>query len=117
MSSDRKKLVAKLDKVFSEYIRKRDGNRCVTCGSLERPTCGHVFSRSSYSTRWDEQNAWCQCWGCNYKHEFDPYPLTEYARKTLGQELYDEVHLRYNTPHKFKDFEIQEMIDKFKSMI
>ena len=33
--SDRKKLVAKLDKVFSEYVRKRDGYRSVVSGSTD----------------------------------------------------------------------------------
>jgi hypothetical protein len=112
--SGRKALVKKLDKVFSEYIRARDKNKCVTCGSLERPTCGHIFSRSAYSTRWDDENAFCQCWGCNYKHEFDPYPLTEYARAVHGKKKYDAVHLRYNTPHKFPDYELEEMIEEYK---
>lgn len=113
---ERQKLVAKLDKVFSEYIRARDDGKCVTCGSTERPTCGHIFSRSAYSTRWDPDNAFCQCWGCNYKHEFDPYPLTEYAREFHGKKKYDEVHRRYNTPRKFPDYELEEMIEKFTQM-
>jgi hypothetical protein len=115
-ASGRKALVKKLDTVFSEYIRARDKGRCVTCGSLERPTCGHIFSRSAYSTRWDEENAFCQCWGCNYKHEFDPYPLTEYAREYHGQDKYDEVHRRYNTTHKFSDDDLKQLIEKYKEL-
>lgn len=117
--TDRQKAVKKLDDAFSLYIRARD-ERCVTCGSFDRPTCGHVFTSMAFSTRWDEENAYKQCWPCNFKHEFDPYPLTEFTRKHLGQEKYDALHLRYQTTKKYKTFELDELrqyyIDKRKQL-
>lgn len=114
--SKRKSLVKKLDVLFSLYIRARDGY-CVTCGSVEAPTNGHLFTSMAYSTRWDEENCWQQCWGCNYKHEFDPYPFTEFVRRKLGQKKYDALHLRYSTPRKYKDFELQELVEHYKNVL
>lgn len=97
--------------MFSEYIRARDP-ACVTCGSIEKPTCGHVFSRVAYSTRWDERNAGRQCWPCNFKHEYDPYPLTEWARAVLSEEGYKQLHRDYLAPRKFSDAELKELMER-----
>ena len=57
-------LVAKLDKVFSRYIRLRDAMpngyfRCISCGQIKpygQADCGHYHSRRHMSTRLDEDN-------------------------------------------------------------
>lgn len=110
--SPRKTAVAKLDRVFSLYIRARDG-ACVQCGTTAQLTCGHVFSRVAFSTRWDEENAYGQCASHNMRHEFDPYPFLEYARERLGQQGYDDLHLRYTQPRKFTTAELLELVDYF----
>jgi hypothetical protein len=68
----RSKLIKKLDKVFSLYIRlrfaKNEIAQCFTCGKKDhykRLQCGHFQSRKYYSTRWDEINCQVQCAGCN----------------------------------------------------
>ena len=68
-----KKAIAKLDAVFSQYIRLRDSNehgigRCITCGRFKfwkEADCGHYIKRQHYSTRWDEKNCSLQCKACN----------------------------------------------------
>ena len=65
-------LVAKLDKVFSRYIRLRDCMpngyfRCISCGKIkpyEQADCGHFHSRRHMSTRFDEDNAHAECRYC-----------------------------------------------------
>lgn len=110
--SPRKNAVTKLDRVFSLYIRARD-KHCVVCGTEQNLTCGHVFSRVAYSTRWDEQNAYGQCAGCNMRHEHDPYPFLEWTREKLGTSGYDALHLRYSQPVKFTTPELLELVDYF----
>lgn len=111
--SERKKLVKKLDKVHSEYIRKIYGSMCVVCGSTERVGCGHVFSRGSYSTRWDViegGNCYPQCWRCNYRHEFDPYPYINWFIEKFGKEKLDRLHARHKAIAKFKDSDLRNLI-------
>jgi hypothetical protein len=115
----RKALVKKLDKVCSMYIRARDG-KCVICGSTDKLTNGHLFSRTSYSTRWDSVkggNNHCQCWGCNYRHEFDSYQYNRWYISKFGQAKWEKLHQRYKAVKKFKDFELQEMIDDFEQKL
>ena len=68
----RKSIVAKLDKEFSLYIRRRQSVngivKCFTCGKSDHwqnMDCGHFQSRKHYATRWDEKNCQVQCKGCN----------------------------------------------------
>ena len=113
----RKTLVRNLDKAVSEYIRNRD-EYCVVCGSPKNLTNGHLFSRIAYSTRWDvsaDGNNHCQCLSCNFKHEFDPYPFSEWYRQKFGEEKYHELHRRYKTVRKFKNYELEELLDEIKS--
>lgn len=114
-SRARKTLVRALDKAFSEYIRARDG-KCVTCGSKSNLTCGHLFSRVSYSTRWNPKNAFCQCWACNFKHEYDAYPLMVYAINHLSKDEVDAMHQEYSRPIKYKDYQLEEMTEHYKKL-
>lgn len=112
----RKGLVRNLDKELSLHIRQRDG-RCVICGSTESLTNGHLFSRQSYSTRWDyseDGNCHTQCLKCNLSHEYDPYPFTSWYIKKFGLDKYDELHRRHKTILKLKDFQLQELLNKIK---
>ena len=111
--SQRKKLVAELDRVFSLYIRKRD-KCCVLCGTTERLQCGHLFSRTAYSTRWHAANAHGQCAKHNLMHEHDAYPYHTWYINAFGREAFDELHEIYATPRKFTDEELTEMITHFK---
>lgn len=114
--SPRKKLVRKLDSVFSAYIRQRD-QRCATCPQTQNLTNGHLFSRASYSTRWDEQNCHAQCSGCNYRHEFDPVPFHKFFIRQFGQYAFDELYRKYRETKKFSNSDLVELIEKYEELI
>lgn len=105
----RKLLVRNLDRIFSLYIRKVYTS-CVNCGTTESLTCGHLFSRIAYSTRWDELNCTTQCMSCNMRHEYDSYPLTSWFLDKYGREAYDQLHFKHRKTHKFSNADLQELI-------
>ena len=107
-STSRQSAVRALDKAFGDYIKARDGV-CVICGTDKNLTCGHLFTRAAYSTRWNPNNAFCQCSSCNLRHEYDFYPLDSYARARHGNEAIDELHVVHKTPMKFKTYQLEEM--------
>lgn len=111
----RKKLVSKLDKIFSEYIRNRDGI-CVQCGSINNLTCGHLFSRINYSTRWDEENCWCQCCGCNLRHEHEFEPFRRFVEGKIGRDKYDLLYQRHIQISKIRDYQLEEKIKYYQSL-
>ena len=113
----RKTLVRNLDKAVSEFVRKRD-KACVQCGTTQRLGCGHIFTRKNYSTRWDisgDGNCHTQCWPCNYSHGSDQWPYFKWYIEKFGQEAFDELRFRHKQTRKFKNFELQGLLDEIKS--
>ena len=98
------------DIYFSRFIRLRD-KECIRChksGDGEHGIiglqCSHFFSRRKQSVRYDEQNADSLCPGCHKKWELDKNgEYKEYKIKQLGQQGFDLLELRANTPDKTID--------------
>lgn len=116
----RKTLITKLDKVFSEYIRRRYAKNeiatCVTCGKKDhwkKLQAGHFMSRKHYATRWDEDNVEVQCSACNVFRYGEQYLFAKY----LGTEKADMLLTKSRETVKFPDWEIQEMIELYKNKI
>jgi len=112
----RKTLVRNLDNAVSRYIRDRDGC-CVQCGTTERLNNGHIFTRKNYSTRWDisdDGNCHTQCWPCNYSHGSDQWPYFKWYIDKFGQEKFDELRRRHKTIRKFKNFDLEELLEEIK---
>jgi len=113
MSKERKKLIKKLDDVFSLYVRERDNYKCITCG-VDKNThviqCGHLFSRISHSTRWSEKNAFAQCSGCNMKHEHDFEPYRRAWLEKYSQEEYDILYAKFSGTTKYNDIDLKYLI-------
>jgi len=88
-----------LDKLFSQYIRLRDGGVCQRCGGKGNQT-SHFYSRAKRSLRWDDSNACLLCFGCH--HYFHAYPLehVEFWKHRLGEEAFTNLQARANTPQK-----------------
>jgi len=59
------------DKLFSQYIRNRDG-RCRNCGTFERLQCAHIISRSYKAIRVDPDNAVALCQACHVRFTHRP---------------------------------------------
>ena len=83
-----------------------------------------MFSRVSYSLRWDirsDGNSHTQCWGCNYRHEFDPYPYLDWYINNFGKDKLDQLHIDWKQPKKFKDFDLEDLYDeinkKYKELL
>lgn len=66
------KLRKDLDDLFAAYVKDRDGNVCISCGTtITRPNdwhAGHFIRRGYWSLRWDPKNCHAQCgFVCNLK--------------------------------------------------
>lgn len=109
-------MIRKADRLLSRYVILRDGH-CVTCGSMEALQCGHLFSRASYSTRWDDRNVFCQCRGCNLRHEYDPGPLTLVFLERYGKEDYEALHRKYRTPCKYTNKDLEDLVEALEAQI
>jgi len=118
--TNRKKLIEKLDTVFSVYIRKRDAinniAECFTCGkqdNYKKLQCGHFQSRKHYATRWDEINCQVQCSGCNvfrYGEQFK-FSLNLDARYGIGTA--EQLYLKSKQTLKLDNNDLEMLINKY----
>jgi hypothetical protein len=121
----RSKLVKLADKVFSEFIRRRNANElgiteCFTCGKVDhwkKLQCGHFQSRKHYNTRWNEKNCQVQCAGCNVFRYGEQYKFGLYLDKKFGGKLSEKLMQDARKTIKLSNFEIQEIIDHYKNEI
>lgn len=111
-------LISKLDKEFSDYIRKvhsKDGMcECFTCGASghwKEFDCGHYMSRRNMSTRWDPDNAKPQCRVCN---SFLGGNIEKY-RERLGEQA-ELLEREANKTIKWDVAELEQMLVIFRKM-
>ena len=111
----RTRLVKKLDKVFSEYIRTRDKLRyggCFFCGG-EIECCFHIIRRARYAVRWDDRNAVGANHICNYKEVQNSHPFVAKYISEFGHEQYLKLVELSKVQPKHSLDELQTMIDFF----
>ena len=117
-------LKAKLDRVFSEFIRKRDSNngyfKCISCGQIKpynQADCGHYINRQHMSTRFHEMNCNAQCRSCN---RFDEGNIQGYRKGLIakyGERLVNILELKKHQSRSYSDFEYAALIKHYQSEI
>lgn len=89
------------DVIFSNYIRRRDGYRCVLChrqfnpnekGGLQALHNSHFWSRANKSVRFHPKNCDAVCFGCHQKVEIEKQgDYMHFKKKQLGETAYNEL--------------------------
>lgn len=119
-----KQLKAKLDKVFSLYIRTRDSELnaegragyCITCSNFVPATgirsgqAGHFISRRFNTTRFDEKNVHLQCAKCNMWGAGEQYKYSLAIDRLYGAGTAEQLHIKAQEVKKFNVEELQELI-------
>lgn len=109
-----------LDRIFSEYIRRRDGGVCFTCGKQDdwkRMQNGHFVTRSANSTRFDEVNCNCQCVGCNVFKYGNMVAYSINIVRKYGPGMIERLHKKGQQVKQWTVPELQEMIRTYKLKI
>jgi len=125
MATTISKLKQKLDKLFSEYIRRRNADhlgrvKCFTCGvekHWKEQQAGHFQSRSHHSTRWDEVNVQVQCVKCNMYRQGEQYKFGLYLDDRFGDGTAEELENRAKTIVKLNRVDYEEAIERYKQKI
>lgn len=112
----------KIDKVYHEYIRRRDCDdqtgytTCVTCKTpIHFTECdgGHFIGRQYLSTRYDERNTHAQCRKCNRFEYGRQYEFSLF----LGEELSQELLIKSRQTTKWIDADWQMIFDEYKDKL
>lgn len=119
-----KTLKEKADKLFSEYIRRKnsiDGKTtCFTCGSVapwKEQQCGHFISRVHLSTRWDEENVRVQCFPCNVWRRGNYSEFAKNLVRDEGPEILEKLSKKRAQTKKMGIGDYRELIESLKKKI
>ena len=117
-------LLAKLDKVFSLFIRQRDSTdgyfKCISCGKIKvhsQADCGHFVNRSYLSTRYDEVNCNAQCRNCNRYKDGNREGYRRGLLKKYGEKAVDILDIKKSMTLKLAPFELELMIEQYKAKL
>jgi hypothetical protein len=121
----RRTRIAALDKVFSEYVRRRasDGDgmvRCITCQvqmKWQDAHAGHFWKRSHMGTRWDLRNVHPQCPRDNLHRNGAEAEHAAYILDTYGQHAFNELVYRKNQITKLGKREIEDLIAEYREKL
>ena len=89
----KKNEINKLDKLFSLNVRSI--GMCEWCGKSSgvQLQCAHIHSRTYHNTRWMRKNAKCLCAACHRLAHNRPTLFTEWIKKEMGEEEYNQLNL------------------------
>lgn len=117
---------AKLDRIFSEYVRRRDSDkhtgygRCISCGRIihwRDSDAGHYVNRQHMSLRYDERNVHLQCRKCNRFMESNAVGYTQSIIKKYGIKILDYLHIKQRSVCKFSEYEYKDMIKRYTAKV
>ena len=117
------RLKNELQKVFNEYIRKRDyGKPCITCGQTKLLQAGHFYPVKGYDgIRFDEFNVNGEC---EYDNGFNDAHLIDYAenlKQRIGEIEFEKLKQRARdykmNGYKFSRSELEGKIAYYRNKI
>lgn len=125
MKKSIKTLKAKLDKVFSEWVRLSNADEfgictCVTCGKRlpwREIHNGHFISRRCLPVRFNEKNCNCQCTYCNTFSNGEPQKYFLWMENEYGREEVDKLIALSETMVKLTPSWYEEMIEDYSERV
>lgn len=119
--TSRKRLVDKLDALFSIFVRlrgkKRTGGVCELCAKRPIEVCFHWVSRGDYATRWDQDNAVASCRGCNFEETFRKRKYRDMHVMMVGEDAREAIEEKSRTLTHYTDDDLLDKEIEIKSLI
>jgi hypothetical protein len=121
MRSRRLRLISTLDKVFSEFIRRRDEKQgCITCGKIipwKEADNGHYIRRGVFLFRWHEKNCHLQCKRCNCWMEGEKDIYRAKLIERYGKEFVELMEAERHKTCKIGVGDLEIMIMDYKNKL
>ena len=119
------KLKEKLDRVFSEFIRRRDSDKngfikCYCCGKIlhwKKAQNMHFIPRQHMATRFSETNCHSGCIRCNYYNNGNIEEYAIHLKKDYGENIIEELTLAKHRSVKISEAEYRIFIKYYQEKI
>lgn len=111
-------------KEFSIFIRTREADAvgfiaCVTCGdrkSWKEMQAGHFIRGRLNANLFDERGCNAQCYACNVGRQGNVVEYYEWMLAKHGPEVIAELKQQNNQTRKWHPGELQELLDRYRSL-
>jgi len=121
----RSKIIKKLDRVFSLYIRLKHADHaeecsCITCNKkfhYKDIDAGHFVSRRHILTRYDEKNVFPQCKYCNRFLNGLQYEYGKALDALFGEGTADSIVAKSRLNEKLDTKKLEEMFGSYKKKL
>ncbi len=118
-------LKRRLDKCFSEWVRRKDASSyqqamCVSCGMVSHwklQQAGHFIPRHYLAGRWNSANTFVQCPKCNIFLRGNYPAFANYLNKTFGPTYIEELLKLKRVTKKYTRSDLQEMIEDYQQRL
>jgi len=124
MKTLKKRLIDRLDKIISIYVRtlysKNGMVRCFTCDAvkpIKEIDCGHYIKRSNMNTRFDLDNLRPQCVACNRFRDGMQDEFIGRLNLEMRRDMATELHRKKHIIKQWKSSELEELELKFKELL
>ena len=115
----------KLDRIYSEYIRRKDADEggtvsCVTCQKLlhwREAHCGHFIKRANRAARWLQVNTHVQCVRCNTYLGGNDSVYAVYIIDKFGRDTYNDLMALRGKECKRYRTDYEELIETYKAKL
>jgi len=106
-------------RVFNDFIRLRDGDVCISCGSTTATSyhAGHYRTTAAASQlRFNEDGCHSQCASCNTHQSgnIGPYRINLIAK--IGPQRVEALE-NNNTPHRYTRDELERIRKRYRALI
>ncbi len=106
-------------RVFNDYIRARDGDICISCGSTTAVSyhAGHYRTTAAASQlRFNEDNVNSQCAACNTHHSGNIGPYRINLINKIGLQRVEELESD-NQPHRYTREELERIRARYRALL
>lgn len=121
LKNSSKGIEKKLDKVWSELVKIKAGNKCEVCGKTKSLNSHHIYSRSKKSIRWDLDNGVCLCVGhhigVNFSAHKTPVEFTDWLMENKGREFMQKLRIKSNITSHYDYFDKEMILKELQSKI
>ena len=105
-----------LDSAFSKYVRLLADDKCEYCGEASTQV-HHFHGRRKLSTRYDRDNVCSICFVCHQGFHEHPNIATDFFKKRLGSERYEQLNIRSQMIKKMSKQDKKDLMIFYKEQI
>jgi len=114
--ASKKTLKNKLDKAWSQLVKKQAGNKCEVCGKTESLNSHHIVGRRNLRLRWELYNGVSLCAGCHRFKTASAHQNPVWFEDWLKEDRGSDLRLVRSTMNEIIKWTIEDMEEKLEEL-